>query len=155
MTPEAESFLLTAAAAAKAAAHPYPAIAACEAALESTWGKSRLAVEGNNLFGLKAPFGWLRTEALQIPTREFLQGKWVTVMALWKRYPTQAACFIDRLDTLRFLSKSYPFYAAALASPTPEEFITNVSRSWSTDPQRAAKVLSIYHEYAVTLKPFI
>jgi len=56
-TPQQSQFLTMAAAAAQAAAHPFPAIAACEAALESAWGTSRLASEARNLFGLKAPFG--------------------------------------------------------------------------------------------------
>jgi flagellum-specific peptidoglycan hydrolase FlgJ len=46
-------------------------MAACEAALESTWGASELATKGNNLFGQKQQvhpeFG-----TLHIPTREFI-----------------------------------------------------------------------------------
>ena len=48
-----DSFLRQAAAAAHTAGHIFPAYAACEAALESTWGQSRLARQANNLFGQK------------------------------------------------------------------------------------------------------
>ena len=51
-TPQ-DSFLRQASAAARAAGHIFPDYAACEAALESTWGQSRLAREANNLFGQK------------------------------------------------------------------------------------------------------
>ncbi len=51
-TPQ-DSFLRQASAAARAAGHIFPDYAACEAALESTWGRSRLAREANNLFGQK------------------------------------------------------------------------------------------------------
>ena len=51
-TPQ-DTFLRQASAAARAAGHIFPDYAACEAALESTWGQSRLAREANNLFGQK------------------------------------------------------------------------------------------------------
>jgi uncharacterized FlgJ-related protein len=54
MTPdERDQFLLTAYDAAKLSCHPFPAYAACECALESAWGSSRLFREGNNAFGQK------------------------------------------------------------------------------------------------------
>jgi hypothetical protein len=44
------------------------------------------------------------------------------------------------------LSSVYPHYKAALDAPTPEQYVEAVSRTWSTDPGRAA-VISIYHHY--------
>src|ERR1700761_5944697 len=76
---EAE-FLAKAVAAAKAAGHVWPEYAACEAALESAWGGSELAVQANNLFGQKqAHLPLAGTETLTLPTREYLHGAWVTV----------------------------------------------------------------------------
>ena len=51
MTDEQRQFLAKAAAA--QARHVFPEMAACEAALESGFGKSGLAREDNNLFGMK------------------------------------------------------------------------------------------------------
>jgi uncharacterized FlgJ-related protein len=48
-------FLDRASAEAVKASHPFPQMAACEAALESSWGNSQLAREGNNLFGMNQP----------------------------------------------------------------------------------------------------
>ena len=56
---------------------------------------------------------------------------------------------------LQRLSNTYPAYEAALNATTGEEFITAVSHTWSTDPQRAGKVLSIYdlHSSAFAAQP--
>jgi flagellum-specific peptidoglycan hydrolase FlgJ len=44
-------------------------------------------------------------------------------------------------------AQDQPDYAAALRASTGEQFVQAVSRRWSTDPQRAGKVLSIYDEH--------
>lgn len=132
--------------AAEDAGHLFPSMAACEAALESGYGSSELAVQGHNLFGVKqhihARFG-----TLNLPTKEFLNGNWTVVDAAWVSYPTLTDCFRDRLATLQLLAPHYPHYAAALGAPDAQTFVTEVSKSWSTDPQRAAKVIQIFDKY--------
>jgi len=143
-----EEFLRKARDAARAAGHIFPEYAACEAALESGWGMSQLAEEANNLFGQKqAHPALVGTETLSLPTREYLHGAWTTVQANWVRFPAWPACFEERMNLLRSLCHAYPHYAAALAAKTGEEFIHEVSKSWSTDPQRAGKVLAIYDHH--------
>ncbi len=143
-TPQ-EDFLLNAAAAARAANHLFPDYAACEAALESGWGLSRLATEANNLFGQKQAHPPLPgTATLTLPTREFLHGAWVAVQAAWVKFPDWESCFRERMALLRSLAAAWPNYAAALRAATGEQFITEVSRTWSTDPARAGKVLTVY-----------
>jgi len=138
-------FLDRASAEAVKASHPFPQMAACEAALESSWGNSQLAREGNNLFGMKqhahAVYG-----TMNLPTREFENGEWIQTVAHWVQYPDWAMCFADRLATLQRLSNAFPHYAAALKATDPETYIAEVSKTWSTDPNRAQKVLSIYQE---------
>jgi len=167
ITPQ-DSFLRQASAAARAAGHIFPDYAACEAALESTWGQSRLAREANNLFGQKlslddaagigtpgatAGIPGVSAGILDMPTQEFLHGRWLTVTAHWARFADQAACFRARMALLRRLEHSYPAYARALAATTGEAFIEEVSRGWSTDPQRAAKVLAIHRQHSASFLP--
>jgi flagellum-specific peptidoglycan hydrolase FlgJ len=151
-TPQ-DSFLRQASAAARAAGHIFPDYAACEAALESTWGQSRLAREANNLFGQKQSADIAGAATLALPTQEFLRGQWVTVTAHWARFSDQAACFRARMVLLRRLEHSYPAYARALAATTGEVFIEEVSRAWSTDPERAAKVLAIHRQHCASFQP--
>ena len=144
MAPEV--FLAKAAAAARAAGHIYPEYAACEAALESGWGNSVLALEANNLFGQKQSHP-PRGASLSLPTREYLHGAWVTVTAQWMTFADWGACFAERMQLLRTLAAEYPDYRAALAAAGGEEFIKQVSKSWSTDPERAEKVLAVYRRH--------
>jgi flagellum-specific peptidoglycan hydrolase FlgJ len=159
-TPLQDSFLRQASAAARAAGHIFPEYAASEAALESNWGQSRLAREANNLFGQKASAeqhesGEQGSATLALPTQEFLRGRWVTITAQWVRFADQAACFCARMALLRRLQHSYPAYARALAATTGEVFIEEVSRVWSTDPQRAAKVLAIHRQHSASFLPAV
>lgn len=142
------NFLTQAVAAARQGGHIFPEMAACEAALESGWGLSRLAREADNLFGQKQDRG--RTEGigtLILSTREYLHGQWAVVQAEWVKFPDWAASFAGRMEILRALSPEFPAYAQALHAGTPEQFVELVSRRWSTDPERAGKVLSIFDEH--------
>jgi flagellum-specific peptidoglycan hydrolase FlgJ len=146
MTEAERLFLDKATAAATVSGSPFPAMVGAEAALESEWGRSQLAIQDNNLFGVKAhehpQYG-----TANLPTREFEGGTWVEVEACWMRYENWADCFKDRLATLQRLAPFYPHYSKALLAPTPEDYIQEVSLTWSSDPLRGQKVLAIYQEY--------
>ena len=153
METRQSAFLLRAAEAARMAAHVFPEHAACEAALESNWGQSRLAIEGNNLFGQKQAHPPLAgTSTLEIVTREYLRGEWVVVPARWVKFANWAECFQARMAVLERLRHAYPQYAQALDAHTGEAFVEAVSLRWSTDPDRAAKVLSIYRAHCGVFK---
>lgn len=140
-------FLAKAYASAKQSGHIFPGAAAAEAALESAWGTSGLCIKANNLFGLKKSQGWTGKTVL-LPTREFIDEKWITVMATWPRFETWNESMAERMKTLRRV----PRYAEALAATTSEDFIIDVSEHWATDPERATNVLSIYRKHINILK---
>ena len=151
ITAAQQNFLETCATAANGAGHVFPIMAACEASLESSWGASELAKGAHNLFGTKQS---LHPEygTVHLPTREFLKGQWLTVDAAWVVYPDVRTCFLERMNTLRRLAPEYPHYAFAIEAKDAETYITEVSLSWSTDPDRAKKVLQIYHAHAASLR---
>lgn len=147
-----DSFLRQATAAAHRAGHIFPGYAACEAALESNWGQSRLAREANNLFGQKqSPTPLPGTITVALPTQEFLRGAWVTVPAHWVCFRTPEACFRARMALLQQARHSYSAYDRALRAATGEQFVEEVSRAWSTDPARATKVLAIHRQHIASL----
>ena len=149
-----DDFLRKAAAAARAAGHPFPEYAACEAALESAWGKSGLATRANNLFGQKQSRPPIDgTDTLPLPTKEFLNGQWVTETANWVLFKDWSTCFHARMRLLQGASRKYPHYAAALVATNGEQFVREVSQTWSTDPARASKVLSIYAAHCSCFAP--
>ena len=140
------TFLQKASQQAAQAGHVFPDMAACEAALESGYGTSGLAIEGNNLFGTKqhqVPI----YQTIELNTNEYINGTVVRVPAQWVKYPDQAACFADRVSTLNRLAPYFIHYAAALAATNAIDYVTQVSLTWSTDPDRAAKVIAIYNEW--------
>lgn len=164
MNQQQRDFIGRAQVAAEAAGHPFPLMAACEAALESAepnppnasiYGGSKLAVEGNNLFGMKEHVHPDHPEwgVLVLPTREFENGEWVKTEADWEKYPDWQACFADRVATLKRLAAFPKFihYKNALEATNPRIYITEVSQTWSTDPNRASKVLSIYNLVSPTV----
>ncbi len=143
MTPANKDFLQRAFLAAQAAQHIFPDMAAAEAALESGYGRSQLAIQDRNLFGCKQHVHPIYgTHSL--PTREFLGGEWKSVEANWITYPDWQSCFADRMATLQRLASVYPHYQNALAASSAVTYINEVSMTWSTDPNRATKCLAIY-----------
>lgn len=146
MDIQQRQFLDKAALQAEQGGHIFPSMAACEAALESGYGASVLAIAYNNLFGMKAHQHPIYGTVF-IPTKEFIKGVWTTTVAEWVKYPDWAACFTDRMNTLRRMAPHYPNYDAALRSTTAEEYVCAVSLTWSTDPKRGQKVLDIHTDY--------
>ncbi len=167
MSPDA--FFQRALAAAVRGGHIFPEYAVCEAAEESGWGDSELAGY-NNLFGQKwpedPPAGWAYPR-IRIPTWEVVNGERVRLVGpnapYWPVFPGWTASFRERMALLRRLagykledgSPRFPGYAAAIKATTGEQFVTEVSRDWSTDPQRAANVLAIYKSHATFLQPLL
>jgi flagellum-specific peptidoglycan hydrolase FlgJ len=156
------AFLRTAAQAAKDAGHVWPAYAACEVAVESAWGQSSLAVKANNLFGQKQSHPPVEGSngTMELPTKEYVHGAWEVVIAQWATFPDWASAIRARMALLRRLAAAndpagkplYPGYIAALAATSGEEFITLVSATWSTGPQRGAEVLGIYRQHAAAFE---
>lgn len=56
-----------------------------QACLESNYGKSGLAVQGKNLFGVK---GRGTAGSITMQTKEFVNGQWITVNAAFAKYHT-------------------------------------------------------------------
>lgn len=109
-----------------------------QAALESAWGESLLAKKAKNLFGIKADKSW-RGEVLTMPTREFLDGKWIVVNAKWRCYATYGECVNDHADFFR----RNPRYAACFKCKTAEGFAIEVARAgYATDPAYGAKLVA-------------
>lgn len=114
-----------------------PSIVAAQAVLESGWGQSTLAINGNNLFGIK---GRYNGNYIVMPTLEFINGQWITVNAEFRKYPNWDASVEDHGS---FLNVN-PRYAGLLGV---EDYRT-VARmlqeaGYATDPQYAEKLINI------------
>jgi flagellum-specific peptidoglycan hydrolase FlgJ len=136
--------------AARTAGHIWPAYAACEAMEESAWGTSELYSEANNPFGQKA--GGAEMPSIALPTWEVVRGVRRYIIARFVMFGSLEEAFDERMNLLRRLAPQWPHYAAALSSTTGEEYVREVSATWSTDPLRADNVLAIYREHGLQIE---
>lgn len=128
-----------------------------QAALESGWGDSRLTRDAANLFGIKAGSSW-RGRVISAPTREYVNGDWVTLPGAWRIYPDRAAAVAAGLPTSSlFRVYSSPIagiedharviynglYSAALANRArPEAFAHALTGVYATDPHYGTKLVT-------------
>lgn len=117
-----------------------PSITISQAILESGWGKSYLATEGKNLFGIKV--GNWRGEIISLPTKEYIKGKWITVQANFRKYRNYGESIKDHSELLQkswylpvIQAKDYKGQAKALQSC-----------GYATDPNYANLLIQIIEE---------
>lgn len=103
-TTNQNAFLETASRQAQKAAKKYgvyPSVMIAQAIVESDWGKSTLATQANNLFGIKAGEGW-SGESYTVKTREEnAAGKSYYINAAFRKYNSYEGSFDDNGKKLR------------------------------------------------------
>lgn len=81
-----------------------PSLCIAQACVESAYGTSELAVNANNLFGIKAGNGWTgKTYTKQ--TQEWDGTQYITVGASFRAYDTMVACVEDYLTKLTTMDR--------------------------------------------------
>jgi flagellum-specific peptidoglycan hydrolase FlgJ len=103
---------------------------------ESSWGTSRLSLEANNFFGIKARQVQIPTSYVEFPTAEYESGERVIVDALFEKYPDEAASFDAHASLLATAAR---YRSAMLYTANPEEFAACLQTAgYSTNPKYAA-----------------
>jgi hypothetical protein len=69
-----------------------PSLLLSMAALESSYGQSGLAQRGKNIFSIKGSYDG---RSISLPTKEYINNKWVVVQAKFKSYPGWAESLED------------------------------------------------------------
>ncbi|MCT4458112.1 cell wall hydrolase [Lactiplantibacillus paraplantarum] len=69
-----------------------PSVTAAQAILESGWGKSQLATQGNNLFGIKGSY---QGQSIYFPTQEWNGSQYITIQDAFRKYPNWSASVED------------------------------------------------------------
>ena len=116
----------------------YPQVVAAQWALESGWGKY---ISGkNNFFGIKGSIGSSKE------TKEFLNGKWVTITDTFKDYGTPEESIAD---LIRFWYKDYKGFRGINNAPHWEEACHMLRREgYATDPTYPVKLINLIKENA-------
>lgn len=118
-----------------------PSLVAAQAILESNWGKSSLSKYHNNMFGVKADKSWKGLFA-SYPTKEFINGKYITVQAKFRKYGSVAESITDHARFL-VVNKRYKKVIGEMDYRKACTFIK--SAGYATDPKYTSKLLSIIH----------
>jgi flagellum-specific peptidoglycan hydrolase FlgJ len=112
-----------------------------QAILESGWGRSTLAAQDHNLFGVKGsgPAG----SALH-RTREYVHGRYVTVRAAFRRYHNAAE---SMLDHARLLATHSAYRAAMSVRDDARAFAHRLQGVYATSPTYAKSLIDIMNDY--------
>jgi flagellum-specific peptidoglycan hydrolase FlgJ len=115
-------------------------VTVAQAALESSWGQSKLSQQANNYFGIKAHGSH---GCVLMPTDECENGANVEIHAEFAKYLSMLECFQHRDGILL----RGAVYAGARAKRGDETgFITELAKHWATDPRYAEKLLAVLKE---------
>lgn len=125
---------------AKQAGTKYPELVAAQWALESGHGKHTSGK--HNYFGLKASGSQGKTHE----TREFIDGKWITIDATFLDFPDLGAC-VRYLVTRWY--KDWDRYEGVDRAPTLEAAANKlVQQGYATDPEYAHKLMRLVEQHA-------
>jgi flagellum-specific peptidoglycan hydrolase FlgJ len=113
----------------------FPSVCIAQAALETGWGK--YVIGEYNLFGRKWD-GW--GGYIEKPTKEYIDGKWITVLDKFQGYDS-----LDQaLEDYCMLITEEPIYQPCLQYlGNLEAFVQTLGPIYATDPNYAGKILRI------------
>jgi flagellum-specific peptidoglycan hydrolase FlgJ len=115
------------------------AVTLAQAALESGWGKS--GIGGFNIFGIK---GKGSAGTVNVPTKEFLNGKWVTINDNFAKYGNFYDAVMSHGKVFHGGYKGYNNGLSAYAKTgDPKAFIKAAGPTYATDPQYSKKIMDI------------
>ena len=129
----------------------FPEIVAAQASLESGHGKSELAMKYNNPLGIKVnrPSEIEQgQEAVQMSTKEFVDGKEIEAKEPFRVYDNMAQSFVGYKEKV-----AAERYDAIRKATTKEEYAQAIQDSgYATDPDYASKIINIANRYQALIK---
>lgn len=126
-------------------------ISLAQAILESDWGQSDLAVNHNNLYGIKGS-----GDDPLYPTQEYLNGEYVTVQAPFRSYSSFGESMADHSKLLiRGIDGNSQLYQGVIdADHYIQAAYALQEAGYATDPNYAEKLIALidqYHLYSYDL----
>ncbi|MCT4388365.1 LysM peptidoglycan-binding domain-containing protein [Leuconostoc pseudomesenteroides] len=121
-------------------------VTVAQAILESGWGQSTLAsAPYYNLFGIKQGTGW-QGSIVNMNTSEYVNGKWVTVLAPFRSYRSQMASFQDHTN---FLLANSRYAANGVINAKNYVAMANglQAAGYATAPTYASTLISLVERY--------
>ncbi|WP_203632732.1 glycoside hydrolase family 73 protein [Lacticaseibacillus suibinensis] len=124
-------------------------ITLAQAILESDWGQSTLASEYHNLFGVK---GTDPNTSRELATKEYVNGKWITVKARFRVYANDEASVKDHALLLVYGTKWNAHLYDPVRQATDYQTAAKALQTagYATDPTYANKLIQIIETYNLT-----
>ena len=117
-----------------------PSLVVAQAILESNWGKSGLTQKNNNLFGIKGNGG-------DFETKEYVNGKWITIVAGFRSYDSFEGSIIDHAKLL-----NKPRYAKVKGETDYKKACEAVYKAgYATDFQYPQKLIKLIERLGLTV----
>lgn len=125
-----------------------PSISIAQAILESDWGRSKLAVEGNNLFGIKGDY---KGNSITIKTNEWDGSKMIQVDAKFRKYPS----WNESIEDHGTFFTSTPWRANNYKNVIGETDYKKTAKAlsdagYATDPAYSSKLINIVESHDLT-----
>ena len=126
---------------AKAATGVPASVTVAQAIVETGWGKHTIG-EAKNLFGIKGrgPAGSVRA-----PTREYINGKWITVDADFAKYDSFEQSITEHA---RFFLRNRRYAPALKFKDDPDAFAREIHKAgYATAPNYAEKLIALMRQH--------
>lgn len=126
--------------------HVLPSITLAQAILESDWGKSTLAAEYHNYFGIK---GDSLENTKEMTTKEYLNGQWITTTARFRVYNNYQESMLDHVLLFAKGTTWNPNqYQHVIAATNYQQAAKALQQDgYATDPDYPAKLMNIVKTY--------
>lgn len=123
-----------------------PSISLAQAILESDWGESGLSQNYYNLYGVKAGAA---EPSVQLETSEYIDGKWITIMAAFRVYNSWAESVEAHAKLLTYGVDWNPkLYEPVLKAKNYKEAAHALQKAgYATDPTYAQKIIHVIETY--------
>lgn len=125
----------------------YGSVQLAQAALESSWGRSSLTTSALNFFGVKGDYNG---ESVVVATKEYENGKWITIKAAFRKYPNATASFTDNAELLVNGPGFNSNYYAGTWRKNAKTYVdaaNALTGTYATDPSYAAKLIQLIKTY--------
>lgn len=127
-------------------------ITLAQAALESNWGQSQLSSKYNNYFGVKTS-STDASSSIVLPTKEYVDGKWITVNATFARY-SDFKTSIDKHSELFTKGTDWnpnQYIDVTTAKNYVDAANGLVKDGYATDPDYATKLIKLIEKYDLNI----
>ncbi|GAK31193.1 hypothetical protein WOSG25_080250 [Weissella oryzae SG25] len=123
----------------------YTSIQMAQAILESGWGKSELATNASNYFGVKGAYNG---QSYDVTTAEYDSdtGQWYNTVAAFKKYPSVYTSMLDNASLLRNNARYSDVWREN--APTYQDAAKGLSTGgYATDPNYPNKLIALIQQY--------